>query len=152
MVIKDEFGGVTARARMDLSSSLVVSNANISTLIVISYGAFPLDVKPIDIPEIPKGFMLTQNYPNPFNPTTRIQFSTDNQAEIQITVYDVLGSEVTRLAGSTYYPGAYSVEWNGRNDRGLQMPSGIYYVRMVGHMVDRETAPFTMMRKMVMMK
>jgi flagellar hook assembly protein FlgD len=84
-----------------------------------------------------------------------VQFSTDERAEIQITVYDVLGREITRLANSTYYPGAYSVEWNGRSDQGLPMPSGIYYLRMIARTLSDEkggSAPFTMMRKMIMMK
>ena len=86
---------------------------------------------------------------------TRVQFSTDERADIRITVYDVLGREITGLANSTYEPGAYEVEWDGRSDQGTPMPSGIYYLRMVARTLSNEnggSAPFTMMRKMIMMK
>jgi hypothetical protein len=155
MVISDEFGGAAVRARMDLVSSVTVTNSNISTLTIICYGAFPLDVKPPEIPELPRGFTLSQNYPNPFNPSTHLEFSTDQSAEIRVTVYDVLGREVARLARSMYTPGAYGLEWNGRNDEGFLMPSGVYYARMnawTHASGDVENPPYVLMRKMIMMK
>jgi hypothetical protein len=156
MVIKDEFGGAVVRQNMTSSASVVVANSNVSTLLIIEYGAFPITgvTPPLKV-ELPKGFMLAQNYPNPFNPATRIQFSTEKSAHITLTVYDVLGREISRLAQSTYSPGSYSIEWNGKSDQGQQMPSGLYYVRMVGTNISSDGAlnvPFVGMRKMIMMK
>lgn len=157
MVIKDEFGGATVRQHMENSSSVTLSNSNISTLLIIEYGAFPIlpGVKPPVTVELPKGFALSQNYPNPFNPTTRIQFSAEKTAQIKITVYDVLGREIRKLSQSTYAPGTYNIEWNGMSDEGHQMPSGLYYVRMIGTNISNEGAasvPFVGMKKMIMMK
>ena len=142
---------------MDLDSSVSVSTTFISALMIIIYGPkpIPVDVKPIE-KELPKGFTLAQNYPNPFNPTTRIQFSTDRAAQIQITVYDILGREIARLVNAEFFPGFYSVDWNGRNEQNSPMPSGIYYVRMAAHNLSAESeskdAPYTSMRKMVLLK
>jgi hypothetical protein len=131
LVVMDEFGGFTVHKRMDIDSTLSVSNQSISSLLLILYGAFPiLDVKPV-VPGIPKGFVLSQNYPNPFNPSTRVRFSTEHSAHIRITVYDLLGRDVATLADGEYFPGIYSVSWNGAGGGGGQLPSGIYYARMI---------------------
>ena len=105
--------------------------------------------------EIPRGYELSQNFPNPFNPSTSIRFATENVAQIDVIVYDVLGRLVARLARGEYYPGRYSVVWDGRNDQGLQMPSGMYYIRMTAAgrpSGGSEPARYSAVRKMVMMK
>jgi hypothetical protein len=152
MVMKDEFGGFTVHARMDQVSSVSVTNALLSSLLVVQYGAFPVPVGVAPPPrEVPKGFDLSQNYPNPFNPTTRIEFSTDKYALVDIRIYDVLGREVAALARGSYTPGYHAVAWDGRSERGEAMPSGVYYARMVASALD-ESEPFVTVRKMLMMK
>ena len=135
LVVMDEFGGFAVHKRMDIDSTLSVSNPSISSLILILYGAFPiLDVKPI-MPGLPRGFVLSQNYPNPFNPSTRVRFSTEHSAHIRITVFDMLGREVATLADADFFPGVYSVSWYAAGDRAGQVPSGIYYARMIAEQV-----------------
>jgi hypothetical protein len=135
LVVMDEFGGFAVHKRMDIDSTLSVSNPSISSLILILYGAFPiLDVKPI-VPGLPRGFVLSQNYPNPFNPSTRVRFSTEHSAHIRITVFDMLGREVATLADADFFPGVYSVSWYAAGDRAGQVPSGIYYARMIAEQV-----------------
>ncbi|HLB01007.1 MAG TPA: FlgD immunoglobulin-like domain containing protein, partial [Bacteroidota bacterium] len=131
MVLKDEFGGSNVYSRMDVGNSASVTNSSITSILMIRYGAFPLinDVRPPP-PRTPGGYMLAQNYPNPFNPTTRVTFSTEHTSLITVTVYDVLGREITVLADDEYYRGVYSVSWNATNAHGSPMPSGVYYVRM----------------------
>ena len=112
-------------------------------------------MKPIHPIEIPKGFVLYQNYPNPFNPTTHIQFSTDKVAQIHVTVYDVLGRELRTLANGTYFPGLFTVEWDGTNVQGSGVPSGVYYIRMTATTLsgDEESSKrYSVTRKMLMMK
>ncbi|MBI1803725.1 MAG: hypothetical protein HYR77_04565 [Ignavibacteria bacterium] len=156
MVITDEFGGFTVRRRMDIDSTVSVSNSALSTLLIIEYSAFPTGVHGKEGDEtIPRGFALEQNYPNPFNPSTRIQFSTEYEAHIQLTVYDVLGNEVNRLVDDDYYPGVHSITWDGHSKHELQMPSGVYYVRM--NAIARSAGNggsmnFTTTRKMIMLK
>ena len=157
MVIVDEFNGIAVpRKRMDLNTEVTVASSAVSTLLIFEYGAHPLGVRDPKKPtQIPRGFVLEQNYPNPFNPSTSIQFSTETRAEIHVAIYDVLGNEIARLADGVYSPGVISVVWDGRNDRGYQMPSGVYYVRMIAASQspeDNGSTSFSTVRKMLMLK
>ena len=79
----------------------------------------------------PRTFALFQNYPNPFNPTTSMEFAVPRAADIRITVYDGLGRSIATLAQGVFRQGFYTATWNGANDRGSAVPSGVYYARMV---------------------
>ncbi len=150
MVIKDEYTGTIVHQDMRTASFVAT---NLSSLLIIEYGAFPtvLGVKP-PVGQLPKGFTLSQNYPNPFNPSTRIDFTTGKSASIRIAVYDLLGREISVLASETFPAGFYYAEWDGRNGDGQQMPSGVYYVRMIGRSISEDGTPFSLVRKVVMMK
>jgi hypothetical protein len=78
----------------------------------------------------PKAFSLGQNYPNPFNPTTHFNIEIPKTAEVNITVYDVLGRQVTTILSGQQSAGYMTVEWDGRDAHGQQAPTGIYFVRM----------------------
>ncbi|OGV05275.1 MAG: hypothetical protein A2330_04160 [Ignavibacteria bacterium RIFOXYB2_FULL_36_7] len=80
--------------------------------------------------DIPSSFALEQNYPNPFNPNTTIKFSVPQTSYISIVVYDILGNYITKLAQEESKPGSYAVEWDGRNNFGKDVSSGIYFVRL----------------------
>ena len=80
---------------------------------------------------VPKDFSLGQNYPNPFNPQTTIEFTTAEKGYVTINVYDLLGKQVATLAETDYMPGQYKITWDGRNNNGEQLPSGVYFYRMV---------------------
>lgn len=80
--------------------------------------------------DIPKDFVLYQNYPNPFNGSTSIQFDVGVESNVTISVFDLLGRKVKTLTESPYYPGYnYKVQWDGKNERGEKMGSGIYIYR-----------------------
>ncbi len=86
---------------------------------------------------LPKSFTLQQNYPNPFNPTTTIQYTLRGTKEIgdktprtRLVIYNSLGQEVTTLLDKIQTPGTYSVEWNGTDDNGSQVASGVYFYRL----------------------
>lgn len=155
MIITDRLVAPTLRARMDIDSFIVINNSTIQSMYILTYAAYPFtDVEPV-IAQIPKGFVLYQNYPNPFNPSTKIHFSTDKESRISITIFDMLGREISVLTRSNYSPGSYTFEWNGRNIDGAQMPSGVYYVRMVASPLSASetgTQPFVGTHKMIMMK
>ena len=78
----------------------------------------------------PVEFMLAQNYPNPFNPETEIGFSLPQGYQVNLTVFNLLGESVRRLADSELPAGANSVVWDGRNDSGQAMDSGIYFYQI----------------------
>jgi flagellar hook assembly protein FlgD len=73
---------------------------------------------------------LGQNYPNPFNPLTVIRYSLMVNSYVTLKVYDLLGQEVKTLVDGMRDAGYGSVEWDGRDARGLSVPTGIYFVRM----------------------
>ncbi|NQV13900.1 T9SS type A sorting domain-containing protein, partial [bacterium] len=95
-------------------------------------GAFKLGPRTIIVPEKSR---LTQNYPNPFNPSTTIDFDIGfldglNQ-DIEFSIYNIRGQEVRSLMKTQLQPGQYSVNWNGLNENGKQVSSGIYFARLM---------------------
>ena len=84
-----------------------------------------------DFDNIPTEFNLGQNYPNPFNPSTLISFSLPKEAPVTFEVYNMLGVKIrTLMAGETKSAGVYSVSWDGRDNAGVSMPSGVYLYRV----------------------
>jgi len=100
-------------------------------------------VAPIN--ELPDEFALNQNYPNPFNPTTTIKFQLPEQSDVSITVYNMAGQQVTSLVNTSMDAGYHQVTWNGTNDAGVQMSSGMYIYRI-------RADEFTESRKMILMR
>ena len=100
------------------------------SLLQKALGFYPTGVKVVD-QKTPAGFELSQNYPNPFNPKTDIQFSVPRASTIQLNVYNILGEMVTSLANGDIVSGNYKVSWNGTNNHGQSVASGIYFYRLV---------------------
>ena len=95
-------------------------------------GSFKLGPRTIIVPEKSQ---LSQNYPNPFNPTTTIDFDIGfldglNQ-DIRFSVYNIRGQEVRTLMETQMQPGSYSIIWNGLDDQGKQVSSGLYFARLM---------------------
>lgn len=78
----------------------------------------------------PFGFELHQNFPNPFNPETTITFQITQPGEVIVGIYDVLGRQVRKLLAQRLTSGLHSVPWNGQDDQGQLLPSGIYFCRL----------------------
>ncbi|HDQ45484.1 MAG TPA: T9SS type A sorting domain-containing protein [bacterium] len=75
-------------------------------------------------------FLLKQNYPNPFNPSTTIGFSVKDPGPVKLTVFDLLGREIRTLVDASLSPGHHTVHWDGRDDAGAVVSSGIYIYRI----------------------
>ncbi len=80
---------------------------------------------------IPTAFNVFQNYPNPFNPSTTISYAIPQQSNVLIKIYDMLGREVKTLVSEEQMPGVYNVLWNGDNNSGDNVATGIYLYRVV---------------------
>ncbi len=82
--------------------------------------------------EVPERFVLNQNYPNPFNPVTTITFDVfgTQAGNIALEVYNVLGQSVRTLFAGELRSGHYEFEWDGRNDLGQQLASGLYLYQL----------------------
>ena len=105
------------------------------------------DIPALDEPllRIPETFALYQNFPNPFNPSTIIRYDVPRSSHVTIRVYDMLGHVVKTLVQGEVEAGAHSVEWDGRNQRGERVSSGIYFYRI-------EAGSFTKTMKMILAK
>jgi hypothetical protein len=78
----------------------------------------------------PTQFALQQNYPNPFNPSTTIRYSIVESGPVSIAVYNPLGEHIRTLVARHHQPGEYSICWDGTDQRGKQVSSGVYIYRM----------------------
>ncbi len=92
----------------------------------------------------PNGYAL-ENFPNPFNPATEIRYRLAEAGPVQIVIYNLLGETVQTLVDETQPAGAYTLRWEGRNDRGQALPSGMYFLRM-------SAGNFLAERKLLLMK
>ena len=93
--------------------------------------------------EVPAEYSLSQNYPNPFNPTTKIQFtipSSSSVAQTFLSVYDMLGREVSTLVNQQLSPGTYEVVWDTSNYSG-----GVYFYKL-------SSGVFSETKKMILIK
>ncbi|MCK4461399.1 MAG: T9SS type A sorting domain-containing protein, partial [candidate division Zixibacteria bacterium] len=86
-----------------------------------------------------------QNYPNPFNPSTTISFNLPNAGQVQLSIFNVLGQKVTTLVDGQYTAGTHEVTWNGTDESGSAVGSGIYFYRIT-------TSDFDQTKKMILMK
>jgi hypothetical protein len=94
---------------------------------------------------LPFVYSLQQNYPNPFNPTTTIQFSIPEKSITELKIIDIMGREVITLVKQTLEPGYHKVVWNGKNQFGESIASGMYFTIM-------QSDNFKAVRKMVLLK
>ena len=83
-----------------------------------------------DSEEVPNQFELAQNYPNPFNPGTTIRYALPYQAEVRLEIYNALGQLVKVLVNKSQTAGIKTVNWNGTNQFGEPVSSGVYLYRL----------------------
>jgi hypothetical protein len=96
-------------------------------------------------PVIPITFALHQNYPNPFNPITSLRYDLPEQAQVTLTIYDLVGREVTQLVNTTQEAGYRSVQWNVIDMHGKPVSAGVYLYQV-------RAGEFVRTKKMVLLK
>lgn len=79
---------------------------------------------------ITKAFVLNQNYPNPFNPSTTISYELPERSYVEIFVYNIAGQKIKTLINKEQQAGSYKIQWDGNNDQGIPVASGIYLYRL----------------------
>ena len=104
----------------------------------------PLVVGP-DGSRLPDRFALSQNYPNPFNPATEIRFDLPTRSHVTLSVYNLLGQRVRALLDEERGAGTWTVTWNGTDENGRAVSSGMYFFKM-------DAGSFTATRKMILLK
>ena len=101
---------------------------------------------PVQLQTRPEAFALANNYPNPFNPATTIKYALPQAADVELTVYNVVGQPVRMLVVEHQSAGRYVVEWDATNDSGHSLASGMYFYRLaVG-------GEFLKVKKMLLLK
>ncbi|OGU36067.1 MAG: hypothetical protein A2058_04990 [Ignavibacteria bacterium GWA2_36_19] len=106
---------------------------------------FMTDIEDEQELEPPKNFGLSQNFPNPFNNQTNIEFHLSSQSSIKIEIFNILGQKVKTLVEEDKSPGYYTVQWNGKNDLGDKVNSGIYFIKFISD-------KFSDIKKMTLLK
>ena len=90
--------------------------------------------------------ILNENYPNPFNPTTTISYNLANDSSVELSIYNLKGQKVKQLVSDQLSAGQYSVDWNGTDNNGKDVSSGIYLYKLkVGN-------HYTSTKKMILLK
>jgi hypothetical protein len=93
----------------------------------------------------PAGFSISQNYPNPFNPVTEFKLSLPRASFVKMEIFNILGQKLKTLIDGDLGAGDYVVDWDGTDERGREVSSGIYFYRMTAD-------GFSDVRKMVLLK
>lgn len=101
---------------------------------------------------MPKTFQLRQNYPNPFNPATTIEFDLPRRAKVVLDIYDMTGRRLRTLVHGSKPGGTYKITWNGRDQYGKAVASGVYFYRIVIIPQGDDVDKIIYVRKMVMMQ
>jgi hypothetical protein len=127
------------RIYVNIHSEVYILGELRGNLMVVATGVGPNTPSPLSN-------ALKANYPNPFNPRTTIEYGIDRRAHVSLKVYDASGQQVRTLVDRVQSPGEEQpVIWDGRNDNGESVASGVYYCTLV-------TGDFSQTRKMVFLK
>jgi hypothetical protein len=104
---------------------------------------------PPDRNQNPEEYSLSQNFPNPFNLETQIQYTLFEEAQVQITIFNLKGDHINTVVHQKQTPGEYVFTWKGLDENGHQMASGVYFYQIeIIH--DNQRKEQT--RKMLMLK
>ncbi|MCK4773336.1 MAG: T9SS type A sorting domain-containing protein, partial [Candidatus Krumholzibacteria bacterium] len=93
----------------------------------------------------PRQYILYQNYPNPFNPNTTIEYDLPRNSKVHLMIYNALGEKIVILVDKWQPAGHYKVDWNGTNQTGKHVASGVYFYQL-------HTEKFVQIKKMLFVK
>lgn len=106
---------------------------------------FGTGIQEVDNGVVPSVFSLEQNYPNPFNPVTNMTYNIPKAADVSLTVYSLTGEKIATLVNGNRPAGSYTVTWDGTNNSGAKVSSGIYIYTI-------NAGDYTATKKMVLVK
>jgi hypothetical protein len=140
---KEEYNSGTASVSISATTSFVGD---------VNFSLSPSAVTSAPSTEaLPTGYSLDQNYPNPFNPSTTISFDVPVASSVTLRIFNLIGQEVRTLVQSTLPAGRQEVVWNGLDDSGRALASGIYFYSLNAAPVSGGKT-FNEIRKMVLVK
>ncbi len=125
-----------AKTAPDAPKTLTPSSSISVTVVVVSSKSKTL---------LPETFSLSQNYPNPFNPQTIIKYTLPEDCHVELTLYNILGQKVKTLVNQHQSAGYKMIHWNGKDDKGNEIPSGLYFYKI-------KTPKYSETKKMVLLR
>ena len=109
-------------ARFEIADGIVFDHEQLPNP-VVALGSLSVESTPTE-------FALLQNFPNPFNPETTIKYNLAEGTNVSLRIYNVVGQVVRTLVAEPQSAGRYTVRWNGTDDRGVSVSSGIYFYEL----------------------
>ncbi len=138
--------GIRSISIINETTGWAVGNIRSSTYAIFKMmNPVSVESRQFDAITLPDQIVLQQNYPNPFNLTTQISYTVGQSSHVSLKIYSLTGQEITTLVNGHQEPGEKSVTWDGRDNSGRIVPSGIYLFKI-------ESASAMAMRKMCLMK
>jgi hypothetical protein len=95
--------------------------------------------------EVPSSFSLNQNEPNPFNPATRLAFDVPRACGVTLKIFNIKGQLIRTLVNRTMSPGHYMIVWDGLDNDGVAVATGIYFYRL-------QAGDFSVSKKMLLLR
>lgn len=130
-------GSVTYRSEYHyIDTNVKVGQTYTYRLADVDYYGTETKHDPVSICVKAKGIIMKPSYPNPFNPNTFFKIVVGEPGELRVIVLDILGRQVKTLIHGYKSIGEYTVSWNGKDERGDQMPSGVYFIQMQSGKLD----------------
>ena len=99
----------------------------------------------VEVEPIPELYALVQNFPNPFNPITTLMYDLPSDAFVTLSIYDMLGREITQLVNIAQQAGFKSIQWDAKDSRGKLVSAGVYIYQI-------QADEFVQTRKMVLLR
>jgi hypothetical protein len=100
----------------------------------------------------PDEYKLYHNYPNPFNPSTTLSYDLKAWSRVSLDIFDILGRSIMTLEKSIKAPGRHTTQWYGKDSKGLKMPSGVYFYRLIVQDIMSGKKAFEKTEKMMVVK
>jgi hypothetical protein len=130
---------------------MIIGSTGVADIKTIGYSLANAPTVSVEDHKInPIDYALSQNYPNPFNPNTQIKFALPVNANVKVTVYNLLGEVVKQLTAMEMTSGNHTVQWNADDASGNKVSSGIYFYELNANGVDGSN--FNQVRKMMLLK
>jgi hypothetical protein len=138
-------GVVASDFDLDGRTDLAIASVPDSVFVLYNFGGGITSVGERPTAQVRTDFRLEQNYPNPFNPITTILYALTKPGRVSLKVYNLLGQKIKTLVDAHRPGGNHTVTWDGRDDRGRQVGSGVYFYQL-------QTEESTSVKKMIFQK
>jgi protocatechuate 3,4-dioxygenase beta subunit len=131
-IVNGDYTVQASKVRYDSKAEQVQYNSNnVNTMVVnFTLQQTVVGITPGEDDNLPQKIELAQNYPNPFNPTTVISWQLAVGSHVELEIYNLLGQKIRTLLSAKQSPGFYQVAWDGEDDAGRQVASGVYIYRI----------------------